>query len=172
MLAQFEAILPRVLGALYDIVACALRNERSTKPPRTIRMADAALWMKAAEPATGLAEGAFVEALERSQADRTVERTNNEPIVIALRACLESGPFEGTFGDLLERITPVINRPRFFPETAIKLSKDLDRLKTGMALAGLFFERGGKGNKGQNVHVWLEGQENEPPQKHAGLPGY
>ena len=54
--ARFEAILPGVLGCLFDIVSMALRRFDEVEPPTTVRMADAAQWLMAAEPATGLPE--------------------------------------------------------------------------------------------------------------------
>ena len=160
ILSEFNDIYPQILGALYDAVACALRNEGTIKTPRNVRMADAAKFLCAAEPSTGLPKGAFLTALERSQTDRIVERTDNDPVVVGLRSKLEKNPFEGTMGDLLSAIMPE-RPPRYFPDTPNKLSKTLDRLKNGMNKAGIYFERIGRTSKGQMIRVYLEGQEND-----------
>ena len=151
------------LGALFRIVSHALRYQADTTPPRIIRMADAAHWLQAAEGATGLRPGKFVETVAQAQIERVSERIDNEPIVVALKELLEAGPFEGTMGELLAQLSFKC-RSRYVPETATKLSKDLDRLKTGMVKVGVFFDRLGRSNKGQQVRVWLAGQENQSAQ--------
>ena len=78
---RFEAILPGVLGCLFEIVSMALRRFDEVEPPTTFRMADAAQWLIAAEPATGLPSGTFLRALEASVRDVTIENTINHPLV-------------------------------------------------------------------------------------------
>ena len=51
MLAEFEQILPDVLGAVCDAVSRALRDRESVDPPTNLRMADAARWIRAGVPA-------------------------------------------------------------------------------------------------------------------------
>ena len=87
--ARFEAILPGVLGCLFDIVSTALRRFDQVEAPTTVRMADAAQWLMAAEPATGLPEGTFLRALEASVKDITIENTINHPLVLALFKLLD-----------------------------------------------------------------------------------
>ena len=49
---QFAELHPRILGKLFEIVACALSGEQDPEFTADIRMADAAEWLLAAEPAT------------------------------------------------------------------------------------------------------------------------
>lgn len=106
--ARFEAILPGVLGCLFDIVGMALRRFDEVESPTTVRMADAAQWLIAAEPATGLPEGTFLRALEASVREITIENTINHPLVLALFKVLDAlGPerrYEGTMGELHDRL--------------------------------------------------------------------
>ncbi|MGU3544421.1 bifunctional DNA primase/polymerase [Methylobacterium sp. A52T] len=162
MNAALEALRPRLLGAIYDVIACAIRNEAVTATPSGVRMIDAARWLAAAEPATGLPTGTIVEALMQCQNERIIERTNNDPVVVALRTTLEEGRFEGTIAGLLETIKPDYP-PRFFPDTPLKLSKHMDKIRTGLKLIGIHYERGQRSNKGQTIRVWLDGQENDAP---------
>ncbi|MGH1570497.1 hypothetical protein ACRAWG_07220 [Methylobacterium sp. P31] len=162
MNAALEALRPRLLGAIYDVIACAIRNETFTATPAGVRMIDAAQWLAAAEPATGLPTGTIVEALMRCQNERIIERTNNDPVVVALRSALEEGPLESTIAELLEAIKPIYP-PRFFPDNPLKLSKHLDKIRTGLKLVGIHYERGQRSNKGQTIRVWLDGQENDVP---------
>lgn len=162
MNAEIEVLRPRLLGALYTAIACALKNERVTEVANTIRMADAARWLAAAEPATGLLKHSIISALLHCQTERIIERTNNDVVGAPLRDILQSGPFEGTLSDLLLRIKPE-RPPRYFPDTPLKLSKHLDRIKTGLKLSGIQFERGRRSKKGQQIRIWMDGQENDPP---------
>lgn len=165
LLAEFKELQPRVMGALYNIVAGALTLEHTVPVPRNIRMADTARWLAASEEAAGLPAGAFARFVRASQDARMAERMNNEPIVHALRKMLEKGPFEGTVGQLLDTLRENITvRTKYFPETALKLSKDMERLKTGMVTVGMHFERGERTKEGRTLRVWVDGQEAAPAQ--------
>lgn len=167
MNAALEALRPRLLGAIYDVIACAIRNETVTATPAGVRMIDAAQWLAAAEPATDLPTGTIVEALRRCQNERIIERTNNDPVVVALRSALEEGSIESTIAELLGAIKPDYP-PRFFPDTPVKLSKHLDKIRTGLKLVGINYERGQRSNRGQTIRIWSDGQENDvpaPPQR-------
>ena len=66
---EFEAVKPRILGALYDAISAALRNLDSVKLESPPRMADFAHWIAAAEPACPWEEGAFIEAYQNNRAE-------------------------------------------------------------------------------------------------------
>jgi hypothetical protein len=57
---SFHAARPKILGALYDAVSAALRNLPNTTDDDLPRLADWALWVKAAEPATGFDLGTIL----------------------------------------------------------------------------------------------------------------
>ncbi len=65
---EFNSALPGILSGLFGIVAVALKNERTVEQPTTIRMADAAAWLKAAEPG-GWAERRNVSSRNRRKSD-------------------------------------------------------------------------------------------------------
>jgi hypothetical protein len=81
---EFRAALPGILGGLFDIVAVALKNERMVEPPSTVRMADAAVWLQAAEPGTGFAAGMLLRAIEESQLKSVIDRISENPTVVAI----------------------------------------------------------------------------------------
>jgi len=58
---DFFAVRPKILGALYDAVSAALRKLPATTEGNLPRLADWALWCKAAEPATGLTPGSILD---------------------------------------------------------------------------------------------------------------
>ncbi|MFQ0812715.1 hypothetical protein AVM02_00785 [Brucella anthropi] len=164
---RFEEILPGVLAELFDIVSVALRRFGSVEPPTSVRMADAAQWLVAAEPATGLPEGTFLAALEDSVKEVTIENTINHPLVLALFKLLDNlGPervYEGTVGDLHEKLQGQQDRydPQL-PKNAAHLSNALQRLTHGMAAIGLHVEMLPRTNKARPIRIWVEETEHTP----------
>jgi len=165
--ARFEAILPGILGCLFDIVSVALRRFDQVEPPTTVRMADAAQWLMAAEPATGLPEGTFLRALEASVKEVTIENTINHPLVLALFKLLDAiGPerrYEGTIGELHDKLRDAYAKidPQM-PQTASHLSNMLQRLAHGMAEIGLKFELMNRTNRAKPIRIWVEATEHTP----------
>ena len=154
---RFIALRPAMLHQLYMIVSCALRNFDLVEPPTTVRMADAAHWLVAAEPQTGLPEGTLLLALEESQADIILESLLSDSLAVALCQVAERGGFSGTMGDLYVRIVDDKNFKvdRYFPPTAAHMSKKLLRLIPGLRLAGVTVEIGPKVRTGKMVKVSL-----------------
>lgn len=157
ILRQFYELRPKILGKLFDIVACAIRRFDEVKTPTTIRMADAAKWLIAAEPETGFAEGVILHALESSQNDAMIERMANDSLSEALIRVITDGPYNGTIGLLYERLkqtNPTYDR--FFPSSPSHLSKTLARMRPAFNKIGIKIEFGTKTRNGKNIFVWLE----------------
>lgn len=165
--ARFEAMLPGILGCLFDIMSSALRRFDEVEPPTTVRMADAAQWLIAAEPATGLPEGTFLRALEDSVKEVTIDNTINHPLVLALFRLLDvygsSRTFEGTMGELHDKLRNEHGRidPQL-PQTAAHLSNALQRLAHGMAEIGLMIEIMPRTNSARPLRIWVEQTEHTP----------
>jgi energy-coupling factor transporter ATP-binding protein EcfA2 len=159
MLAEFDTMLPEILGELYDLVACALRNEASVQAPTNIRMADAAHFLQAAEPGTDLEPGTFLKVLTSAQTELMVEQVSNHPIVVRLRTILAKGPFEGTMGELHQVLVGSdLIRVQNLPRTPAHLSRELERQKPAMQKAGILISDR-RTRKGKEIRVWLEGVE-------------
>jgi hypothetical protein len=165
--ARFELILPGILGRLFDIVSVALRRFNDVEAPTTVRMADPAQWLIAAEPATELLEGTFLRALEASVKEVTIENTINHPLVLAIFKLLDAlGParrYEGTMGALHDKLRDRHDRidPQL-PPTAAHLSNTLQRLAHGMAEIGLRVELGQRTSAARPVRIWIEETEYTP----------
>jgi hypothetical protein len=159
MLAEFDTMLPEILGELYNLVACALRNEASVQAPTNIRMADAAHFLQAAEPGTDLEPGTFLKVLTSAQTELMVEQVSNHPIVVRLRTILAKGPFEGTMGELHQVLVGSdLIRVQNLPRTPAHLSRELERQKPAMQKAGILISDR-RTRKGKEIRVWLEGVE-------------
>ena len=105
--AALAKLMPKFLGYLLDCVSCALANLDEVEPPRSIRMADAAHWLVAAEPATGFPEGAVLDALEMVQRELLAQSAMDDTLTVALMALLlkeEGHTFEGRYGQLHEEL--------------------------------------------------------------------
>jgi hypothetical protein len=162
-----DVILPGFLGRLFDIVSVAFRDEHATEPPTDIRMADAATWLKAAEPATGLPRGTLLRAIEDSQTISLVDRIRENSLFRALEQMLEErGPFDGGVGSLHDLLMQRIERPdRTFPKTASHLSTQLQRLRPAMSKAGIAVELAHRGREGRTVSVRRLGRQIAPKKK-------
>lgn len=130
---EFDAAHPRILGALFDALAMALRRYPDTRPDRLPRMADAARWVAAAESALPFPPGAFVTALRQSRETASSVALDAEPIVVALREVLAVRvEFTGTASMLLAAINATTDeqakRQRGWPRTATNLSSRLRRI--------------------------------------------
>lgn len=155
LLEEFQELLPGILGALYDAVAEALANFDTVEPPRHLRMADAAKWIKAAEPALQLEGDSLIDAIGKAQDDFVVEKVNDDPLVAMLRLVCRQGPFEGY---VIELFAEFKNHRESIPEhalpkTASHLSNHLKRMRPAMAKIGLHVEYLGKGRGGMRIRV-------------------
>jgi hypothetical protein len=160
LMDQYHQALPHLLGSLFDCISCALGSEDSVEEPRTLRMADCAHWLSAAEQATGLPHGTFIEVLERNQTELVSDRIANDALVIALLALVEGEPFVGTMSELHRALSDnAALKDRSFPSTPQHLRRQIERLRPALRKVGLFIENGPRTKERRSVRVWLEGQD-------------
>lgn len=155
--SEFEPARPRLLGALLDAVAGALRELPHTQLQELPRMADFALWATAAEGAMGWPAGAFMAAYEGNRADANAVALEASPIGAALLKHLSTcggAGWSGTATDLLTALNEPRghdkNRgddkaPRGWPGDARALSGAVKRLAPNLRAAGwnVIFARDG-----------------------------
>jgi len=167
LLAEFDQMLPGVLGALYDAVAHALREYDNIEPPRHLRMADAARWISAAEEGLGEEPGTIIDAIAIAQNEFVVDRVNDDPLVLALRKVVRPLGFEGYVGDLFGEIVDKHDavHHRSLPRSPSHLSSQLVRMRPAMAKAGIKVEFLAKDRKGRKVSIRFSAPDetNEPP---------
>ncbi len=172
--AQFDKILPGFLGYLYDCVAHALDNLDKVDPPRSMRMADAAHFVVAAEAATGFRQGQFLQALEQVQNEIMIDRAVNDSLALALIKVLNRLPdkqFDGRVGELFDKIADATFDQRIaLPKSPSSLSNALKRSEPMLAKIGLMIEFGPRSNQGSSVRVWLADNEHRVDYE-AGLGG-
>jgi len=158
--AVFEDARPRILGALLDAVSCALRREAEAEAAADAlpRMADAAVWATAAEPALGLAPGAVLEAIRGNQAAAEGMALEGDPVAgVVIAFGRARGRWEGTATELLgalsERASETVRRERGWPGRGADLGKRLKRLAPALRSAGLEVAWPEKGTGGRRAIV-------------------
>ena len=122
-------------------------------------MADAARWINAAEPALGLEPETILCSIIDAQTITTIERVENDPVVIEILNAIRMGPIKDTMGAIHSALLLSGSRhDRFFPRTPAHLSRHLKRMKPAMEKAGIFVEIGDHSRIGTTVRLWLTDQ--------------
>lgn len=145
--AAFNASHARILGALCEAVCCAQRREPSVKLERPPRMADAARWATAAEPALGLEHGAVMRAICGNREEAVRQGLEAEPLADVLMHYVEErGSWTGAPSLLLKALKAVAEdeakASRAWPKNASSLSSKLQRLAPSLRRVGVLVERG------------------------------
>jgi hypothetical protein len=130
---RFEAVCPKVLGALLDGVVAALAHHGSVRLPAKPRMADFAVWVTAAEGALGWPQGSFLKAYTDIRQAAHTSILEESPWVPALEALMAGrARWEGTAGELLgeleARVEEKTRHRRDWPTSPRKLGGELRRL--------------------------------------------
>jgi hypothetical protein len=141
---EYEAIRPRVLGALLDAAAGALHYQPQVKLERLPRMADFALLGEAVGMALDWPKGEFAKVYKANRDDQTGTILEGSIIYPALRALVPAaGKWEGTAGQLLSVLnkqTEARTNDRAWPGNGRVLSGALRRLAPTLRKAGLAVE--------------------------------
>tara|TARA_R110001599_G_scaffold336565_1_gene554385 strand:- start:28737 stop:30290 length:1554 start_codon:yes stop_codon:yes gene_type:complete len=145
---SLEASKPRALGYLLNAMQEGLNNLQSTATPQGLRMADAARFITAAEPALGWKPGTFVNAYRRNQLKAIQESMSEEPVYRVLRKILNdnNGRLVGTptivFNKLnleADRIDLSIRQEKSWPKGVNALSAKLNRMEGTLHSLGISF---------------------------------
>jgi len=153
---KFEAIRPRVFGALLNAVSCALKNEGNVKLETMPRMADFARWVVAAEPALGWKPGTFMEVYGDNISASVELGLENDLIAEAvLNLTREDAEWQGSCTELLdilaERVSEKMTRAKAWPKTPAILSSKLRRLAPTVRRIGVEIRFNRKAHTGRRV---------------------
>jgi hypothetical protein len=112
---------------------------------RLPRMADAALWVTAAEPATGWPRGRFLEQYTHARRDAVHSALEGSPVARVLLAMIEEcGTWTGTATELLTALNAKASGAErgieSWPMSGRGLSGQLRRLATGLRAIGISVE--------------------------------
>ncbi len=147
LLAEFEVVRPRVLGALLTAVSSGLKNLPHTQVPELPRMADFALWVTACEEGLSWAPGTFLETYRQSLKEARVIALEANPIGhLVLGIVEEYGEWSGTATELLRWLLKTApeesRRRRDWPQTSHHLSNALKRIAPTLREEGVEVEMG------------------------------
>jgi putative DNA primase/helicase len=133
---DFEAVRPRILGALLDAVSMALRNVSDVKLDRMPRMADFAKWCTAAEPGLGWDKGTLIAAYQRNRRDVSESAFEADTVAVAIRDLVVARYPEGRevsptlwWTDVSSYVSDGIKKQRSWPASAQAFSNRLLRAK-------------------------------------------
>ncbi|MEP1340598.1 MAG: bifunctional DNA primase/polymerase [Ekhidna sp.] len=155
--AQLKELLPGFLGALFDCISYGLDNVDKIEAPTNIRMADAAHFILACEPATGFKPGSMLSAINDAQHQMMTDRIVNDSLFIQLckvMSVLDNHSFEGTVGELYERLQTKadfgVSRQW---KSASVLSQHITRKMDMLRESGLIVKLGERKNNGRIVRI-------------------
>ena len=156
----FDAAQAQILGALLDAVSCALKNIAMTTLEHLPRMADFALWVTAAEPALGLADGEFMEAYSANQGEAVQLSLDQDSVAEAIGALTAAGgPVRGNYKAILEKLIEHARSgmsdllPYDFPKTAKGLANRLRRLAPSLRAQGIEITFNSRSHGRNNVEI-------------------
>ncbi len=155
ILAEFDRMRPRILGALLDAVSVGLKNFETVTLDSLPRMADAAKWVAACEPALPLETGEFLETYLGNRAGAVEATLEADPLAATVRALMEDKPsWEGTPSELLDELEHLADdrtcKSKAWPGSANWLSRKLRRSATFLRSAGIDIELPDQGRRGKD----------------------
>ncbi len=154
--AEFEEARPRVIGAMLDAVAAALRQVDSVRLTKLPRMADFAIWVTAGEEALGFWPGEFLRTYEDNRAEANLLAIESSPVAVeVLRMLNTMGEWQGTAGDLLVILNRLVGednkKDQQWPKSARAMAAALARSEPNLAAVGVTFvhlpREGGTGRR-------------------------
>jgi hypothetical protein len=132
-----------------------MREIEKTPAPTSIRMADAAHWVVAAEEGAGLLKGTILAALENAQASMQADLATQDTLFLALERVLLNRDFEGRPAELLKLLVenPEAWNDRYFPSNPAQLSTKLRRMRSALAKAGIIIEFPERTREGRHIRA-------------------
>ncbi len=150
--ASFKIAQPGILGALFDAVSAAIANVANVKLSSLPRMADAALWVTAAEPALGWKRGRFLEAYRDNRDVMANQLFENSAVALALRRMIdEIRHWKGSASRLLAELSDdrwsdaTVRRLSGWPKSPEELGTCLTELAPNIRRLGVDVDRGRTG---------------------------
>jgi energy-coupling factor transporter ATP-binding protein EcfA2 len=159
---DFEACVPRILGALFDAVSSALKNLPSVRSSSFPRMADFAKWVMAGSQSLGFTAEKFLEVYESNRNAGSVMALDASPIYAPLCSMLEGsadepyplgckgvpvkrgGIFKGSTKQLLQLLVQQGGAGEDFPKNPRALTAQLDRIVPNLRLEGIEVKKLGR----------------------------
>lgn len=149
--ATFEAVRPKVLGALLTALSSGIRYQNDIHLTERPRMADAAERWCACERGGSLpwAEGGILEAFLESRNSMIQDYITGDPVANGISQLINDvGDWSGTAGELMEALeSRGLKSGKFWPETPRAMSGRIRRAASFLRESGIDidFQRTGQG---------------------------
>jgi hypothetical protein len=160
----FEAVRPRIFGALLDAMSHGLAKLPSVSLAKLPRMADFMRWAQACEGAFGWPEGSIYAAFDRNAEDAVDSVLGLDTVAVALMAFLDKqeGHWKGQCEALLEGVSAFApegaKRDKAWPRSPQALTSRITMASPLLRKRGINIERGrdaGGPSSGKRVR-WIE----------------
>ncbi len=164
-LKEFNAALPGMLGGCFDVLVKALAIYPSIKLACKPRMADFALWGCAIAEALGQQQREFLSAYEANVFSQNEELLDEHPVAVAILHRLAPGEsWEGNATELHRDLKETLKGiggdggAQQLPKSPAALSKELNKIRSNLADAGVFVERLQRTGKSRIIRIRREGE--------------
>jgi len=150
---EFEAVRPRILGALLDAAVCGMRTLPNLTINHLPRMADFANWASACEEGLGLGSGEFLKIYENNRVDARDLALGSSPLYEPLRELARAG-FRGSTAELLDRLNAIAgdrDRSARWPKAPNALGNSLRRMASNLRSAGIEIQFSRADRLGRNM---------------------
>ncbi|MBM4289755.1 MAG: hypothetical protein FJ135_16720 [Deltaproteobacteria bacterium] len=159
----FEAVQPRIIGALLDAVSAGLRHINQVNLESYPRMADFCAWITACEPAMPWPQGSFMKAYESNRQEAVEATLEADVVAVAVREFMEDKEtWAGSASKLLEELSEIagekVTKGKIWPKAANSLSNRLTRAATFLRAVGIDVLRSKSGNR--LISLTRNGKEN------------
>lgn len=167
VMLEFQEVYPKIVGALYDAISCALRRFPEVELEGHPRMADFAAWVVAAEPALPVEDGEFLAAYERNQTEIVTTALESDPIAVGVLDLAYRNPgWQGTKAELLHCINATIaeehRRGPYWPKNSRAFGDRLSRIGSFLAAVGVTIEDARDNKRNRCKIVVLQVDESVP----------
>lgn len=160
--AELDEALPRILGALLNGVAAALRHLPDTHLENLPRMGDFALWVTAGETAFGWEAGTFITVYERNRKDAhgaALEASAIGTLISRFVRGQFTHEWVGTSGELLAALNEVAEESartrKDWPKNERSLSSQLTRIVPNLRAEGVGFARLKREGFTRPIRLWV-----------------
>ncbi|MDB5491912.1 MAG: hypothetical protein JWO78_1761 [Micavibrio sp.] len=142
LLEEFDAALPRILGALLNGLSHGLRELPNTHLEMLPRMADFALWGVACEGGFAWPAGTFINAYQANCDAKIDSVIESNSVASAIMSLMDGGiDWTGTHTELLEEcgkeVPEGVRKSKYWPTSGRGLSNQLKRSATFLRKKGI-----------------------------------
>lgn len=154
--ADFEAALPRLLGALYDGASAGLRNLAKVQLDGVPRLAAFVKWITAAEPGLGWEDKSFITAYAGNRRDAVALSVESSPVGRALLALMQhrGEPWQGSPSECLDALESHAaerdTKSKSWPSGVPALGTALRRLRSDFRKYGIELSLDNREGKARN----------------------